>query len=102
MDDLDPGNSPITAKWKRSKQLVKTLTIPIPLMGWYAPNGALWAPGQMVTVVSATMHCPDPGFTFLIREVETVMDGGGYTTKLMLIPSQAFTGEDIIEPWALK
>ena len=101
MDDLDPGNSPITAKWKRSKQLVKTLTIPIPLMGWYAPNGALWAPGQMVTVVSATMHCPD-GFNFLIREVETVMDGGGYTTKLMIIPSQALTGEDIIEPWAPK
>jgi len=101
VDDNDPGNTKTTAAWKRSKQLIKTLTIPIPLAGWYNPQGNLWAPGQMVNVISATLHCPN-GFPFMIRETEHTMEDGGFACTLHLVPAQALTGEDLKEPWVVK
>jgi len=65
---------------------------------WYAPNGELWAPNTIVTVKSPTLYLDD-GYNFLIREVTYDFSASGTTANLSLVPPEAYTGEEIVEPW---
>ena len=101
LEDTQAAGLVSASSWKRNKQLVKALTMSIPVSSWYAPNGKLWAPGMMVTIKSATMEIPD-GFTFLIRETEHVMDSGGYKCTIKVVPPQTYTTISLVEPWVQK
>ena len=98
-DNNIEGELQSVADWERSKQIVESLTIPFPVVGWYAPNGKLWAENTTVTVKSKTISVPD-GFTFLIRQVEFILENGGRSSILSLIPPQAYTGEVLTYPWS--
>jgi len=94
----DPSSVDLSASWERSKQLVKALSFPVPVSSWYAPNGQLWAPGQLVTIVSHVLSVP-LGFKFLVRQTEHVLDEHGMVCTLQVCPPQCYTGEPLIEPW---
>jgi len=93
------GNIQDTANWHRSKQISEALTLPLQVDTWYAPNNKLWEENTIISVVSKAMYVPN-GFDFLIRSVEYIFSAEGTTATLNLIPPQAYTGENIIEPWS--
>jgi prophage tail gpP-like protein len=97
-DENTLANIKLTADWARSKQLAKALEIPFPVSSWYAPTGDLWSENSIVTVVSPTVGAPN-GFNFLIRRVEYKFSREGTTAVLGLVPPQAFTDKELIEPW---
>ena len=93
-EDIDQPSVANAAAWRRSKQLAKAWTIPIPVSSWYNPQGDLWTPGQIVTVKSAYLEIPN-GANFLIRTTEHVLDEGGMVCHLTVCPPQCFTGETL-------
>lgn len=97
-DNTTEGDIEAAALWKRSKQFADALTIPFPVSSFYAPNGKLWRENTLVTVVSPEIFVPD-GFTFLIRQVEYVLENSGITSTLSLVPPNVYTGERIVLPW---
>lgn len=97
-DDTTEGDLQTAATWKRSKQFADALTIPFPVSSWYAPNGELWKENTLVTVKSPEIFVPN-GFTFLIRQVEYVLENSGRTATLSLVPPNVYTGERIVLPW---
>jgi prophage tail gpP-like protein len=97
--DVDAGQIPITAKWKRNHTYSESLSFPFPVRDWYDPQGTLWRKGTMVTVKSTTMGTPN-GYTFYIKQVEYVLDGQGRRTTLSLVPIEALTGDDLKDPWS--
>lgn len=99
-DDTTPGNVKDAARWRKNRQYVESLTQPLPVVGWYAPDGNLWRENTLVTVVSATLGVPK-GFTFLIRSVEFLLEDRR-TTVLQLVPPQAYTNKDIGDVWELE
>lgn len=98
-DDNIPGENLNAAVWRRNKSAADSLSIDFPVNGWYAPNGTLWAPNTLVTVISPTMELTT-GFTFLITRVSLKQDAGGNTGTLTLRPPQLYTKEPVVlEPW---
>lgn len=97
-DDTTAGNIRNAAEWRRSRQIVEALTLTFPVSGWRAPDGSLWRENTRVTVVSETLGVPQ-GFTFLIRAVEFILEGGRREATLSLIPPQAYTGEELGDVW---
>lgn len=97
--DVSAGNVSIAAAWRRSRQLAEALTIPLPVSGWYAPRDELWTPNTKVSLTAPSLHCPD-GFTFLVRAVEYLHEQNSQAATLYLVPPQAYTGEDLEEPWS--
>jgi prophage tail gpP-like protein len=94
------GEIKTAAEWERNKTLADALTIPLPVAGWLNPRtGTPWKENTKVTVVSPAIHVPD-GFDFLIRRVEFSETSSGKSAILSLVPPQAYTKEEIIEPWA--
>jgi prophage tail gpP-like protein len=96
-DDTTPGDIRNAAKWKKNRQFVQALTQEFPVSDWYGPDGKLWRPNTIVTVISPTLGVPQ-GFDFLIRAVEFRWDDSREAT-LSLVPPQAYTGKDIGEVW---
>ena len=97
--DNEIGGAQITARYKRNMQYVKALTLPFPVVGWYDAHGALFTPNTIVTVQAPSIQIPKPT-KFLIRQVEYTHEASGQAATLSLVPPQAYTGEDIVEPWA--
>lgn len=97
-DDTTEGNIEASANWRRSKQFADALTIPFPVSGWYAPNGTLWRENTKVTIVSPEIFVPED-FTFLIRQVEYIIENSGRTATLSIVPPEVYTGERIVLPW---
>jgi hypothetical protein len=95
-DDSTDGDIENAAKWKRAQIYADALTFTLPVIGWYAPNGKLWKENTNVVVVSPYIFA-EKGFTFLIKQVEFVLENSGRTAILSLIPP---LGEDIILPWS--
>lgn len=94
------GNIQNAADWRRSKQVADTLTISFPVDTWYSPKeNKLWEENTIVTVVSKSMYVEN-GFDFLIRAIEFSYDSDGTTAILSLVPPQAYTGDEIVEPWS--
>jgi prophage tail gpP-like protein len=100
-NDSTDGNIQKAADWRRSKQVAETLTIPFPVSDWYDPNGNLWEPNTIVTVVSPSIHVPQ-GYDFLIKSVEYNYAKSGRSSMLNLVPPQVYTGEPIDEPWRIR
>jgi prophage tail gpP-like protein len=98
-DDTMAGDIDAAARWARSKQYVEALTIPFPVEGFRDPSGNLWRENTLVTLVSPSLHLPD-GFDMLIRRVEYIEDQDGERSVLHIIPPQAYTKEELINPWA--
>ena len=97
-DDILSGEVDEAARWRRSKQLVDALTMSFPVDSWFNPQGDLWEENTIVTIVSPTLHVPQ-GFDFLIRSVEYIQDSRGQRAVLNIIPPQAYTGEELTDPW---
>jgi prophage tail gpP-like protein len=97
-DDTVPGNIHNAARWKRNKQFVEALTHEFPVTDWYAPNGKLWEPNTLVTVISPTLGVPD-GYNFLIRQIEFILDDKRRTAMLSLVPPNAYSEKDIGLVW---
>lgn len=88
------------AEWERNKTLVDALTIPLPVSGWLNPRtNELWQVNTKVTVISPAIHVPD-GFDFLIRSIEFTERENEKTAILNIVPPQAYTKEEVREPWA--
>ena len=87
-----------SANWRRSLQIAKAMTIPLPVASWYAPNGQPWKPGMMLTVKSHTLGVPG-GYKFVVRKTEHVLDERGMTCTLSICPPNALTGDPVDEPW---
>lgn len=99
-DNVTPGNVEDAARWRKNKQLADALTNELPVSSWYAPNGELWQPNTLLTVVSPTLGVPK-GFTFLIRAVEFVQEDRRHAV-LHLVPPQAFSRDrDLGDIWTL-
>ena len=92
------GNLKSTADWALKTRIVQELTQEIPVIGWYAPNGELWNPDTLLTLVSETLWVPN-GFTYFIRAVKFILDGTTKTAILSLIPKEIYTNEPVKEPW---
>lgn len=97
-DDTTRGDILNAAEWRRSKLIADALTMAFPVVDWFAPDGSIWRENTLINVVSPTLDLPD-GFVFLIRSVEFILDGGGRSAILNIIPPQAYTGEKIPDIW---
>ncbi len=97
-DDTTTGNIQKVADWRRSKQIAEAVKLSVEVKGWYAPDGSLWRENTLINLVSKTALVPD-GFDFLIKEVNLTLDADGFRTILELTVPQAYTGEELREPW---
>lgn len=97
-DETTDGDIETAANWRRSKNNAASLTIPFPVFGWYAPDSTLWKENTLVTIKSPEIFCPN-GFTFLIEQVEYIVEKSGLTTTLSIVPPTVYTGDRLILPW---
>jgi prophage tail gpP-like protein len=98
-DDTTDAKIADAANWERSRRVADSLKISLPVDGWQIPGTSeLWRENTIVTLKSPSLFMPD-GFNFLIRSVEYSFSSGGAVANLELVPPQAFTGEEITEPW---
>lgn len=99
LDSLVEGAGQKAVDFARNFDLAESITMPMEVNGWIAPNGELWRENTQVSVVSPSLFIPD-GFTFLIRQVQYNLDGaGGKRTILSLIPPTLYAGGIVQEPW---
>ena len=97
-EDLDTGGIVKAATWRRSKQVADSIKVDLPVAGWYAPDGTLWWPGDIVTVKSATLEIPN-GARMLITSVEFEYTASGASAILHLDVPESLTGGDIPGGW---
>lgn len=81
-----------SANWKRALALASSISIEATVSGWRTPGGALWTPGQLVTLKA-------PG-AFVIKETVLMvagstltLDAGGRVASLRLVLPATYTGE---------
>ena len=98
-NDMKDDDIQEAADFERNRALVEALTLPIPVRSWYAPDGKVWKPNTLVTLISPSAFLPD-GFTFLIKSVEFTISEKGSTATLSLVPPTVYTKDPIINPWA--
>ena len=101
-DDTTPGDIQKAANWKRSKTLADLLAQSIPISSWYAPNGKLWTPGDVITIISDTLSLPFPGINMIIRSVEFIFQSSGIQAIINVVPPEVYTGEALVDPWRIK
>ena len=97
----DTSDTEITdaANWERSRRVADSLKNSLPVDGWQIPGtNELWRENTIVTLKSPSLFVPD-GYDFLIRSVEYTFSDKGAVADLELVPPQAFTGEEVKEPW---
>ena len=99
VSDNGVGNVGVSAAWHRSRQVVKALTIPFPVIGFYTPDGALWNPNDLVMVQAPSLDIP-VSTRFLVRQVDYEYTAASETGTLYLVPPEVFTGEPVREPWS--
>lgn len=93
-----PGQAGNAAEWRKNKVAADSMPTSFPVNSIYAPNGKLWEPNTLVTVVSPTLGIKK-GFTFLITQVEFDYTSAGITANLQLKPPSVYRTGAIIEPW---
>jgi len=96
-DDI-PGTVEEAVAWQKNLSIIDALTIPVPVVGWNAPNGSQWKPNTLVTYKSETSFVED-GFTFLIRSVQFTINKTTKTAIVNIIPPNAYSKNAIVEPW---
>jgi prophage tail gpP-like protein len=87
-----PGGGTNAAKWAKNKHIAESMTFPLPVNDWYAPNGKLWEPNTTATVKSRILEATE-GYNFLIRQTEFVFAKEGLNSTISLIPPFAYTLE---------
>lgn len=93
------GGSGVTAAWHRSRQLVESLSIPFPVIGFYTPKGDLWNPNDFVIVQAPSLDI-NIATKFLVRQIDYEHSAAGQTATLHLVPPEVYTGETVREPWS--
>ena len=97
--DVTVGTVQSAVDWERSKRVADSMAMTAEVSSWYAPEtDDLWEVGSLVTVVSPVVFAPE-GFNYLIREVTFNFSEQGMSASLSLVPPQAYTGEEVDEPW---
>jgi prophage tail gpP-like protein len=97
-DDTSDGDVKQAAEYKRNQAIRDALTISLPVGGWYGPDGNLWTPATIITLVSKTLRLPK-GSDFVIREVEFRWSTKGATATLKVCPPSAYTRGSLVDPW---
>lgn len=97
--DSTTGDVGATAQWHRGQKLVKALTIPFPVIGFYTPGGDLWNPNDFVTALAPSLDINTPT-RFLVRQIDYEHTATGQTGTLYLVPPEVYTGQVPVEPWA--
>ena len=97
-DDSDGQTIEDAAKWRKNKAIIDSMSTPFPYDDWYF-KGKLWQPNTLITVVSPSMWTGPQGYTYLIQKVEYIFEGGGRKVILSLVPPEAYTKENVREPW---
>lgn len=92
------GSAQEIADFQKNRSIIESLTMPIPIVGWNAPDGSLLIPNTLITIKSETMFIPD-GFTFIIRQVEYIYRKNDKSSIISIIPPNAYTKNTVVEPW---
>lgn len=89
-DESDEGNIEQAIKWRMSKSIAESASIPVQVVGWRTPDGELWAENMKGTITA-----PD---VFILREtpviiesVELTKDAGGDIASLMVVLPESYT-----------
>ncbi|KPK96004.1 hypothetical protein AMJ80_02365 [bacterium SM23_31] len=101
-NETTPGDIQKAANWKRTKMLADILTTSLPVTTWYSPSGKLWAPDQIITIISDTLSLPRPGINMLIKSVEFIFQSSGIQAILSIVPPAVYTGKALTDPWSVK
>lgn len=96
-EDTTKGDIETATRWRRNKQIVEALTIPITVNTFFAPNDELWQQDTLLSVVAPSLFIPR-GFTFSIKSV--MFDNSSEKKAVLnVVPPQAFNLGDIVDPW---
>lgn len=97
--ETDGANVTKAAEWKRAQMLASSIGLSVVMVGLRTPSGALYSPGQIVTLKSPSLHIYKET-TFLIAESNYTIDSSGKMTSLRLVFPSTYTGEMPKEmPW---
>lgn len=96
-DDV-AGQAQEIADFQKNRTIIDSISMPIPIVGWNAPDGSLLIPNTLITIKSETMFIPD-GFTFIIRQVEYIFEKNNKSAVITIIPPNAYTKNTVVEPW---
>jgi len=97
--DSDAGGASLTAAWHRNQKLVKAMTIPFPVIGFYAPGGDLWNPNDFITALAPSLDILT-STRFLVRQIDYEHTAASQTGTLYLVPPEVYTGDVPKEPWS--
>jgi prophage tail gpP-like protein len=97
-DDVDSANVKNSAEWKRSKSIADAYSVPFPVSDWYTSKGKLWAPNDLAMLKSPTLDLPT-STKMLARDVEYVIENGGRSATLGVVPPFTLAGKAPEAPW---
>jgi len=81
------------AQWRRAMALAGSVSVSVKVTGWRAPNGTIWTPGNVVTLLSASAFILKET-TFIIAGATLTLDASqGRTTDLRLVLPATYSGE---------
>lgn len=90
--DCEPDALNAAAEWDRSLALAAAFQLSATVSGWRHPGGALWAPGQAVTLKSPGAFILAES-RFLAAEATLMLDkDGGRTSTLRLVFPETYRG----------
>jgi len=92
-DDSEEGNIETAIKWRMSKSIAESTTIPIQVSGWRTPDGELWEENMKGTIVAPSV--------FILRETEVIIESveltkdeaTGDIAQLMVVLPESYTTE---------
>ena len=93
-ENIDTAAASERAQWERNVRYGRSRRIGYTVAGW-SHSGGLWRPNALVTVRDPFLSVSAER---LITGVELTLDGNGFSTRLELMPSQAFDRVELPEP----
>jgi len=81
-----------SAEWARALALAESIQVSATVSGWRGPSGALWAPGQIVTLQAPSVFIASE-MPFMIAGVDLTLDNNGRTASLRLVLPATYTGQ---------
>jgi prophage tail gpP-like protein len=97
----DAKNVKQSVEWRRALALAGSIGMNVSLSGWRTPGGALWAPGQVVTLKAPGAYIISEA-PFVVAEATLALDTSqGRTSSLGLVLPATYSGEvPGSYPWA--
>ena len=93
-EQIDQVSAQERAQWERNVRYGRSRRISYTVKGWYH-SGGLWQPGYLVPVRDKYLGVNGDR---LISGVNLLLDESGFSTKLDLLPRQAFERFELPEP----